>query len=386
MTGRIRDVIQYGLDASKPAAGTVDVGVVWFSTDTGKVQRSDGSSWDEYGLHDLVTTKGDILVATGANTLVRLAAGANDEVLTADSSMTVGMKWAAISGLAETVLPGVVHGRLTLTDGTAVTTSDVTAATTVYFEPHRGEYCSIYTGAAWAYINIGSGLSISVPATTNTMYDVWLDYNGGTPQLVVDAWTNDTTRATALTTQDGVYVKTGATDHLYLGSFRTTGVSGQTEDSFAKRYVWNYYNRVRKGLRNATETTNTWTYTTAALRQANANAANQLDFVIGVSEDIVEALVTAAAENSGTTASPIVSIGLDSTSASATGAQNTTVTCPVAAKPMPITAQWKGYAGAGRHYLAWLEYSNASGTTTWYGDAGVAGGIYQSGISGWVMA
>ena len=43
----------------------------------------------------LLTTKGDILVATGNATLVRQGVGANGTVLTADSAEADGVKWAA---------------------------------------------------------------------------------------------------------------------------------------------------------------------------------------------------------------------------------------------------------------------------------------------------
>ena len=42
---------------------------------------------------DLVTTKGDLVVATAADTLTRLAAGTNGYVLTADSTESTGLKW-----------------------------------------------------------------------------------------------------------------------------------------------------------------------------------------------------------------------------------------------------------------------------------------------------
>ena len=46
----------------------------------------------------LADAKGDLFVATADNTVARLAVGANDYVLTADSSQSTGVKWAAASG------------------------------------------------------------------------------------------------------------------------------------------------------------------------------------------------------------------------------------------------------------------------------------------------
>ena len=43
----------------------------------------------------IVDAKGDIIAATAADTVTRLAVGANDTVLTADSSTATGLKWAA---------------------------------------------------------------------------------------------------------------------------------------------------------------------------------------------------------------------------------------------------------------------------------------------------
>lgn len=43
----------------------------------------------------LVDAKGDIFVATADNLVGRLAIGANNTLLTADSAQTGGMKWSA---------------------------------------------------------------------------------------------------------------------------------------------------------------------------------------------------------------------------------------------------------------------------------------------------
>lgn len=47
-----------------------------------------------------LTTKGDIYAATAASTPARLAVGANDTVLTADSTSATGLKWATAGGAA----------------------------------------------------------------------------------------------------------------------------------------------------------------------------------------------------------------------------------------------------------------------------------------------
>lgn len=46
----------------------------------------------------IVDAKGDLIAATANDTPTRLAVGANDTVLTADSSTATGLKWAAPSG------------------------------------------------------------------------------------------------------------------------------------------------------------------------------------------------------------------------------------------------------------------------------------------------
>ncbi|MCR4341003.1 MAG: hypothetical protein NUW01_14070 [Gemmatimonadaceae bacterium] len=284
------------------------------------------------------------------------------------------------------LLNGICEGRLTLTTATPVTTADVTAATTLYFTPYRGNRISIYDGSNWR-IYAFTEVSIAVPATTSTTYDVWGYISGGALALELLAWTNDTTRATAIALQNGVYVKSGTTTRRYLGSFRTTGSSGQTEDSLAKRYVWNYQNRVQRVMK-VVEATNSWTYTTATFRQANAGAGNQIDYVQGVSEDPVYAKVIALAANGAGSGGidVAVGVGVDSTSVNSallTSGVDIAGVLTNLRVAMP-TCEYYGFPGVGRHYLAWLEYSEATDTTIWYGDNN-APTVSQSGIVGVLM-
>ena len=208
----------------------------------------DGPSNAEAILDTLIDAKGDMITATAADTPARLAVGSNGQFLTADSTQATGLKYGAPTMACDC--------RLTLTSGTAITTSDVTAAETLYFTPFKGNLLSLYDGTNWV-LRAFSELSIDVPDVTG-VHDVFVYDNAGTPTLEVLVWTNDTTRATALTTQNGVLVKSGQTTRRYLGSFYSTiAGNGQIEDSLANRYLWNYYNRVERTLL-VVDVTNSW--------------------------------------------------------------------------------------------------------------------------------
>jgi hypothetical protein len=133
------------------------------------------------------------------------------------------------------------------------------------------------------------------------------------------------------------------------------------------------------------EATNSWNYTTATLRQANGNTANQLDFVRGRDEDSAEASI--AASFSSTAPNVIVSggIGLDAPNALAADSDAAYQAVAALGTVQQMRASYRGNPGIGRHFLAWLEYATASGTTTWYGDNNVVT-IARSGIQGSVLA
>lgn len=293
------------------------------------------------------------------------------------TTLAILQTWQVETGI------GICQGRLTLTTAVPVTTADVLAAATLYFTPVRGNQIGLYNAAsAWRLYSFAE-LSIALPAAANQVYDVFVYDNAGVVTLELLAWTNDTTRATALALQNGVYVKSGVPTRRYVGTCRTTAVAGQTEDSVTKRFVWNYYHRVTRALERL-ETAG-WTYSTATYRQANASTANQVAVVIGVAEDPVELSVLASVGNGAAGVAVAVAIGLDSTTTPAAHQYTAYVNSPSINNVFSVMSRYQAVLAVGYHFLAWLEISAATPTTTWYANNG-AGFANQSGLVGSVRA
>lgn len=279
-----------------------------------------------------------------------------------------------------TVDNSVMGFRLTLTSGSPAPAGDVTGATTVYCSPYRGNRIALYDGAAWN-VRTSAEFSLAVGTLTSGLpYDVFCYDNAGTPTLEFLAWTNGTTRATALALQDGVLSKTGALTRRYLGTFYTTATT-TTEDSLLKRNLWNFYNRVRRPVARF-ETNNTWAYTINTWRRANNSASNQIEAVIGVAEALVDVTVTATFAN-GTADTASVAIGVDSTSAPTTGNQTIGVAWGGTGTAGTASARYAATPAIGWHTFVWLEITQAVGTQNWYANGTLtAGSAAWSGITG----
>lgn len=291
----------------------------------------------------------------GASTLV-IQQGASARIV------SDGTNYIAQPNPPHSTISAIVEGRLTLSSGSPV--ADVSNGTTIYYTPYVGNRIALYDGAAWN-VRTFSEFSLSLSGlTANTNYDVFIYDNAGTPTIdTLTAWTNATTRATSLVYQNGVLVKSGAATRRYVGTIRTTGTTGQTNDDKLKRFVWNYYNRVvRRMVRKGSSS---HTYTTAAYRQMNDDTANQIELVRGVSEDSVFLSCTAAFSNSTANTFAVTTIGLD----------GTTPLSDMQVANMYTSVSNIANAGfgfvrdqptAGYHYYVWLQYAQAIGTATWY--------------------
>ena len=69
------------------------------------------------------TAKGDLLVATAASTPAALAVGANNFVLTADSTQATGMKWTSVSSISSVATDPIWQAKGDLAAGTGASTA-----------------------------------------------------------------------------------------------------------------------------------------------------------------------------------------------------------------------------------------------------------------------
>jgi hypothetical protein len=189
-------------------------------------------------------------------------------------------------------LASICNGRLTLAQNNVPVTSADISSTILYFTPYQGNRIALYNGTVWSMFSF---VERNLPLTAllaNTNYDIFAYDNAGTLTLEATAWTNNTTRATALVLQDGVLVRSGATTRRYLGTIRTVA-AGQCEDSKSKRYVWNYCNRILRSMEYVQGSNHTYGGTT--WRSWNGDPLGHLQFIVGIPEDSVSASCSAGA-------------------------------------------------------------------------------------------
>lgn len=357
---------------------------------------------DDVSAAAMLSTLGAVPLAGGTMTGLLL--------LSADPAAALGAatKQYVDNTLGVVSAPQVGGGRLTLESGVPISTTDQTAKTVLYYSPYTAGVLPLYNGSAWTTrsfteltLNLDSDTGHTGYQQSGFNFDVFAYDDSGTLRLGTGpAWTNDTTRSNAIARKDGRWVNNAsitlrynngaintsivaANRALYVGTIRASA-NGQCEDSAAKRFVWNAHNRVPRPMR-VLEATNTWSYATATIRQANGAAANQLAMVRGLDEDAVSVEVLAAWANDTLGGGGAVMVGLDSTTAMASGCLAQSLSATAINQLIPIGARWSGVPGLGYHYLAWLERGNATGTQTWIGDNN-APTYSQSGIAGMVMA
>lgn len=184
--------------------------------------------------------------------------------------------------------------RLSISGGNL--TDDKTWGGSVALANVIGSELALYTGGAWTVRdfnpNDGAGGfiegSVNVPDNVNAVYDVFAYWNSGIVLELV-AWTNLTTRATALARQDGVLVKSGDPTRRYMGTIWTkydTDLSKEYARSYPNhRGLWNHHHKVFLSLHDEGNDSHE---TFAAPSDSWDGWGNgQVDLVIGLQQSLV---------------------------------------------------------------------------------------------------
>lgn len=134
---------------------TKNTGDLWSADDNNTYIRDNFAA----GVPDIFTAKGDLAVATAADTATRLALGSTGQFLIADSSRTCGVKWGA-AGTGTIYIRYKVNAVQSIANNTGV----ILNFGTKVFDTVSG----VTTGASWKYtVPAGKGgyFLVSVGAT-----------------------------------------------------------------------------------------------------------------------------------------------------------------------------------------------------------------------------
>lgn len=199
-----------------------------------------------------------------------------------------------ISGNVTELLGGIhniMNIRMSLSNTTAITTTDIKSATNLYIHPYNGAVVSLWntTINRWELKQFSSIITVSLSSlAANMNYDIYLHFSSGSFQVEFVAWASQVAGATppATGSQNGILVKSGEPNKRLIGCLRTTNNPGQTEVSFGrvaavggshpKLFVWNLYNQhpasfsiLETGTVNGYSTSiNGWTSTAAGATAA----------------------------------------------------------------------------------------------------------------------
>ncbi len=280
------------------------------------------------------------------------------------------------------------QGRLTLASATPVMTATVTAATSTYYTPYTGNVIGLWNGSSFApttfseYTQALSDTTYSPSAAVaGACYDEFGWNSSGTVRVTRGpAWSagtggSNTQRgtgagSTALTRVQGVLVNANAITNgpaagfgTFVGTFCTDAGgatvtwnlgSSAAGGGVATLNLWNMYNRVSV-TPTVQDSTASWTYATAAYRSADNSITNRINFVVGLTEDGVQASYSVEANITSGTAFGIVGVGLDKTNGYS-GVPGIFGGAAIFAQPI---AQYAGNL-LGQHYLQAVEFGGTN--------------------------
>jgi len=240
---------------------------------------------------------------------------------------------------------------------------------TFYNQGNKTSTVTITNASPCVITYTGHGLTANAPITFTTTGGLPTGIIAGQTYYLASIGAAGTNTFNISATPGGALINTSSAG----SGTHTASVASYLEDSKNNRYLWNYNNQVNKKL-FAFDNEASHVYTTATYRQYSNNQLNQLNFIQGL-DNLITATFKTRVLNSSANVAVIVGIGLDYSNAS--GANASTLNIPTtASNPTTLSTTFDDYTGIGKHYLAAIELSQASGATTWNSASGVYMSIY----------
>lgn len=335
-----------GVIVSRGGIANNGLGAAAFSGYVDRVNLTASASIGDGLIIGAVAGKATPQVSTESTFAIALDTGANP----------AAQLYGSIPSVSASVTVDVIGGRLTLTSAVPITSSDVTGAGTLYYTPFGHGQINLYDGSVWVTRSF-SETSLSLTITDATNYDVFGYWTGSALALELTAWASATARATALTRQDGILVKSGDATRRYLGTIRASGTN-VCEDSVAKRFVWNAYNRANRILYRRDESAVSWVAPGSAWQMANNSSANRVEIVVGLAEVEIDLVIGVLPGGGAVNSGMGVAVGEDST----TTPTNTYVVGQYMIYMSTITVHvethFRKMPAIGYHFYQWLEFGN----------------------------